>query len=124
MLDLVYLGMGKMRLLKFLAEAKSDPKSQSEYRLDEIQAQIKPKIDSAKLNLYRIELQEKELIKLDQMRPNAYRITPKGRVYYSSSSWSLLNTNQKIKIIGIITASIISIGLALLGIYLKHIHYI
>jgi len=53
-------------------------------------------------------------------RQNAYRITPKGRVYYSSSSWSRLSDNQRITIIGITTSSI----LVLLGFYLRHIHYI
>ena len=110
--------MGKRRLLRFLSEKRS------EYRIDELHAQITPNIDRDKLEFYCIEFLEKGWIERDKKRQNAYRITDKGRVYHSSSWWSNLNPNQRINIMGITIASIISISIASLGFYLNHIGYI
>ena len=100
----------KQRLLRFFNDTYFDDKRESEYREDEIFAQLSPSIDRKKLKIYLIEFLDKEWIELDEKRSNAYRITHKGILYYSGGLLSRI-TNIPIPkkiiiilmIIGIIT---------------------
>ena len=103
-------------LLKFLYDVYSDKSRQFANWIEEIAFQLKPEIDRQRLKAYLDIFSENEWIEWDKERPEAYIITSKGRVYHSSSSWSRLSTNKKIKIIGIIVGS----TLALLGFYLRY----
>jgi len=110
----------KRRVFKFLAEARSDKKVESNYRVDELHFHIKPEIELSSIIIYCLDLKHQGLIKRSAMRQNAYRISEAGRVYYKSSFWSRLNDSQRITMIGITISSI----LILLGFYLRHIKYI
>lgn len=77
---------------------------------------IKPEIDQDKLELYCKYFLVKDWIERDEKRTNAYRITDKGILYYSSSWYSRLNDNQRITIIGIMVSTI----LVLFGFYLQY----
>ena len=105
----VYLGMGKMQVLKFLAEARSDQKGQSDYRLDELHAQLKPEIELSKLNIYLLDLRQKGWVKPSDGRQNAYRISNAGRIYYSSSLWSRISMTHRLVIITIAITTIIGL---------------
>jgi len=109
---------GRGRLLEFFYDAYCDSKRQSEFAEYEIFYQLKPEMNRNKLNIYLREFLAKGLIEFDKKRKNAYLISDLGIIHYSSSGWSLLSTNQKIKLIGIITASIIAITFGILGLWL------
>lgn len=104
------------RLLQLFYDAYFDDKRQSENWIEEIALQLKPEINRERLKIYLIEFLEKGWIEWDKERSDAYIITNKGILYYSSSWYSRLNDNQRITIIGIMISAI----LVLIGFYLNY----
>lgn len=111
----------KKKILKFLIDLKSNRKPNNQYNNIQlyyalIENGILIKKDRFELLIKRLkkeELIERGLSKLSE----TYIVSDKGVLYYSSSSWSRLNTNQKISIImtilGIMAASCTAIFVTL-----------